>query len=112
MAPEDIPKTAFRTRYGHYEYVVCPFGLTSCPATFQCMMNTVLHGILDDFVVVYIDNILIYSQIKDEHVKLLECSSVSALFQRADSSSKQNQRTQEKRKNTQVYPTTADWSTP
>ena len=69
MAPEDIPKMAFRTRYGHYEYVVCPFGLTSCPATFQRMMNTVLHGILDDFVVVYIDDILIYSRTKDEHVK-------------------------------------------
>ena len=57
----NIPTTAFRTRYGHYEYVVCPFGLTSCPATFQRMMNTILHGILDDFVVVYIDDILIYS---------------------------------------------------
>ena len=68
---EDIEKTAFCTKYGHYEYKVMSFGLTNAPAIFMETMNSMLRGFLDNFVVVFIDDILIYSKTEEEHERHL-----------------------------------------
>ncbi|KAJ9525206.1 hypothetical protein QJQ45_020746, partial [Haematococcus lacustris] len=72
IAPEDIPKTAFSTRYGHFEFTVLPFGLCNAPATFQRLMNDIFRQELDDHVIVYLDDILIFSRTHEEHAKHLD----------------------------------------
>jgi hypothetical protein len=72
IRPEDVPKTAFTTRYGLYKYLVMSFGLTNAPAHFMYLMNSVFVPELDKFVVVFIDDILIYSKTKEEHAEHLQ----------------------------------------
>ena len=69
---ESIEKTAFTTRYGQFEYVVMPFGLTNAPATFQNIMNKIFHDMLDNFVIIYLDDILVFSKSAKEHKEHLE----------------------------------------
>lgn len=66
---EDIPKTAFNTRYGSFEFMVLPFGLTNSPPTFQKMMNAIMGDFIDRFVLVYLDDILIFSNSQEEHTQ-------------------------------------------
>ena len=65
-------KMAFRTRYGHFEFMVVPFGLTNAPTTFMTLMHDIFHEFLDKFAIIYIDDILIYSKSMEEHEKHLE----------------------------------------
>nr|GFC07392.1 putative reverse transcriptase domain-containing protein [Tanacetum cinerariifolium] len=88
---EDVLKTAFRTRYGHYEFQVMPFGLTNAPAVFIDLMNRVCKPYLDKFVIVFIDDILIYSKNKKEHeehlrtiLKLLKKEELYAKFSKCE----------------------------
>ncbi|CAN4115730.1 unnamed protein product [Withania somnifera] len=68
---EDIPKIAYRTRYGHYEFLVMSFGLTNAPAAFMDLMYRVLKPYLDSFMIVFIDDILVYSRSKSDHERHL-----------------------------------------
>ena len=72
MAEEDEEKTAFRTRFGLYHWRVIPFGLCNAPATFQSMMDNIFHNLLDNAVIVYLDDILIYTETVDKHIPLVQ----------------------------------------
>ena len=87
----DIPKTSFRTRYRHFEFTVMPFGLTNVPTAFMDLMHRIFQSYLDQFVVVFVDDILIYSQLEWEHeyhlriiLKLLRDNQLYAKFSKCE----------------------------
>ena len=71
VAKRDIPKTAFNTRYGKYNFLVMPFELMNASAIFQTLMNSILRPYIDKCVLVYLDDILVYSNLEEEHMKCL-----------------------------------------
>lgn len=71
IAIEDIEKTAFKTKYGHFEFLVMPMGLRNAPATFQALMNAIFRDCIDDFIVIYLDDILIFSDSRQDHLRHL-----------------------------------------
>ncbi|XP_071917068.1 uncharacterized protein [Coffea arabica] len=77
---EDVPKTAFNSWYGHFEFAVMPFGLTNAPAAFMDLIHRVFKPYLDQFVVVFIDDILVYSKTREEHVQHLKKARISGLI--------------------------------
>lgn len=72
VRPEDIEKTAFKTKYGQFEYLVLPMGLCNAPATFQTLMNTIFQDCIDVYLVVYMDDLLVFSKTEDDHMRHLE----------------------------------------
>jgi hypothetical protein len=71
MKPEDEYKTAFKTHHGNYQFKVMPFGLSNAPSTFQCIMNSILEPFLRKFVIVFMDDILVYNISMQDHVQHL-----------------------------------------
>jgi hypothetical protein len=69
---EDVENTTMRTKYGLYEFQVMPFGLCNAPSTFTTFMNSIFHEKLDEFMIIYVDDILVYSKIIEKHVEHLE----------------------------------------
>lgn len=72
LRPEDIEKTAFNTKYGQFEYLVMPMGLCNAPATFQTLMNNIFYDCIDDFLVLYMDDLLIFSKNEEDHMMHVE----------------------------------------
>jgi Reverse transcriptase (RNA-dependent DNA polymerase) len=67
-----VPKTCIRTRYGYFEFLVMPFGLTNAQSTFQALMNEVFRDFVDKFILIYLDDVLIFSRSEEEHEQHVE----------------------------------------